>query len=174
MSHRGGGGGRRQVLATHVGRNVLHQIRFRSSTPRYSRSLEKAGLGQKSICRRVNSTFAFRPLVTVESQNLWAGFIDQGSVRVFTIANVGMCVPWHDHASPKTRQTKHRRWGTSSTHQNVLASVIYTMFWGSCLASKFLSTRVDPETDITADATNATEMVTRRKRVMVVGSWERK
>jgi len=55
------------------------------------------------------------------------------------------------------------------THQNLLESVTYTMFCTSSLTSKSFSTRTDPETDVTADATNATNIAAWRKRVMAVG-----
>jgi len=52
----------------------------------------------------------------------------RGGSRVFTIADVGMRVSGHDHASFKTtrRSSSWSAWGGKalSTHQNVFASVI--------------------------------------------------
>ena len=86
---------------------------------------------------------------------------------MFAITNIGVWVPWHDYTSSKAQSDEsHGAHGeTLSAHQNLLASVIETMFWGSSLASKLLST-TDPETDITADATNAIKTVAWKRRVM--------
>ena len=82
--------------------------------------------------------------------------------RVFAIANVGMWVSRHDHASFKTiRRLSRSAWGgkSCSTHQKMLASVIETMFWTSCLATKLFFTTGDPKTEVAADAIKTIKVV---------------
>lgn len=63
----GVGGGEAEI--THVGRSVPQWVRFQLGTQRSSRSLKEVGLVEKSICRRANSMFVFRHLITIESEN---------------------------------------------------------------------------------------------------------